>query len=124
MCSILGNSRKPDIYFRRGGRIDITAKVSEALDLQPGDIIDIWNEHEEYFLYVLHRADNIRGNHIAVCQQVNPRNRYIRVYCIKLCNFMRSLCGGNEVHLPVGESVQLPNIGTAIPLITRNNLYV
>ena len=33
------------------------------------------------------------------------------------------LCGKREAHLPVGSAVEVDNIGTALPLITRNNLY-
>lgn len=124
MCSVLGNSRLPDIYFRADGRIDITADVVAELGITDGDVVDIWQEGDEQLLYILHRSGTVAGRHTAVCRSTKKNHKFMRVWCIKLCNHIRSVCDdADEAHLYVGEPVQHPRIGKAVPLITRNNLY-
>lgn len=124
MCSVIGNSRNPDIYFRHDGRIDITANVAIMLGLDEGDVIDIWQENDEQYLYVLHKAEAITGRHAAVCKSTKKRNRFMRAWCVKLCKHILSLCGNSmEAHLYVGSPIVHRHIGKALPLITRNNLY-
>lgn len=124
MCSVLGNSRLPDVCFRMDGRISITAKVVSLLGIEEGDVIDIWSEDEEQLLYVLRHNGDASGRHTAVCKCTNKKRKFMRVWCVKLCRHILSLTGGRkEAHLYVGELVSHPRIGKALPLITRNNLY-
>lgn len=125
MCSVLGNSRLPDIYFRSDGRIDITADVVAELGIHDGDVIDIWQEDKEQLLYILHRSENIFGRHIAVCHGTRKHHKYMRAWCVKLCRHILSVCGGDvrEAHLFVGLPIEHPRIGKAIPIITKNNLF-
>ncbi len=89
MQSLLGNtSRKPDISFYSSGRIDITSHLSKRLDLEAGDVIDIYFDGMEYYLYVMAKKSTIVGRHEAVCRATNPecRNcRNLRAYSRRLC---------------------------------------
>ncbi len=118
---MMAKARRPDIYFHRNGQIDITARVSNALDLQCGDAINIWHASGEYYLYVTER--NVKGKYRGVCRKVNRKSRYFRANFYDLAKSIIEVCGKQEAYLPVGEPVEIENIGVAIPIITRNNLY-
>ncbi len=118
---IMAKSRRPDIYFHANGQIDITARVSAALDLHCGDAINVWHAGGEYYLYVAER--NVSGKYRGVCRKVNNKSRYFRANFYDLASAIIDVCGKEEASLPVGEPVYIENIGTALPLITRNNLY-
>ena len=45
MESLLGNTRKHDLSFFRDGHIDITARVAKCINIEEGDIIDIYWEN-------------------------------------------------------------------------------
>lgn len=115
------NGRKPDIYFRRNGQIDITAKVSRILDIGVGDAINVWHAGGEYYLYVAER--NARGSWRGVCREVNNRSHYFRANFNELAKQIIEASGKEEAHLPVGMPIEMENLGTVLPLITRNNLY-
>lgn len=63
MKSILPSSRKHDISFHASGKIDISAHIARKLSLAPGDVIDIAQEHGEWYLYVKLRSGNYTGRH-------------------------------------------------------------
>lgn len=117
----MAETRKPDIYFRENGQIDITSRVSKTLGLHPGDAINVWNAGGEYYLYVTER--NVKGKFRGVCRKVNFGSNFLRANFYDLAKKIIALCGKREAHLPVGSAVEVDNIGTALPLITRNNLY-
>lgn len=120
MASILGNTRRADITFHRGGQIDITARVSKALGLQVGDVIDIVTGNGECYLRVKHRAVSVVGRHEA---QVYPTSRAVRhcnnmrCHSKRLCAAVLEMCGADDVaRLHTGD---VTNIG--LLLITRIN---
>lgn len=119
MPNVLGNTRKPDVFFRKDGRIDITASASKLLNLEAGDCINIWSDESGLYLY----ATKPVGQHRAVCRIVNKRSRYLRASCKELTDFINSVTGDKETHIPVGTPVHLSAVGLALPLITRLNLY-
>lgn len=41
MKSFFANTRRHDITFNADGRIEISARATRALDLHPGDVIDV-----------------------------------------------------------------------------------
>ena len=118
MTSVLGNTRRADITFHKGGQIDITARVAKALALQAGDVIDIVTGNGECYLRVKHRAAHLVGRHEA---QVYPTSKAVR-----RCNNMRchskrlteavlSMCKVDDVaRLHTGEMTAM-----GLPLITR-----
>lgn len=129
MTSILGNTRRADITFHPRGNIDITARVSKLLDLHCGDIIDIYIEGGEYYLYLKHRANTVAGRHEATLYPTSRRVKKchnLRCHSRRLCVAMQEACRSSEIlRLPVGEPVNLRGT-TAVPIITRwalNNIH-
>lgn len=123
MQSILGNTRKTDITFHAGGRIDISARVSGLLSLRRGDVIDILDGGDELFLYVRHRAPTV-GRHEAACFPTHQDSRHFRAWSDRLCHYMIKAAGRPLpcVRLSVGEPLPLPAVGTALPIIHKHVL--
>lgn len=119
MNNILKTTRRPDISFYPDGRIDITARVTKALSLQPGDVIDILTDGVEFYLYIKYKK--ALGRHHA---QLFPTNK-------GMCNNLRA----HSVALTkaIGAVISLParlmagkpissEYGTIIPIITKKSL--
>ena len=119
MQSILGNTRKTDITFHADGCIDISARVSKALSLQRGDVIDVLVGNGEVYLYVKHRAPTV-GRHEAACFSTHSGSRHFRAWSCRLCRYMIKASGLNidRVELSVGEQVTL-DVGVALPVIYK-----
>lgn len=124
MESILGNSRKPDISFFRDGHIDITSRVAKSLSLSEGDIIDILRSGKEFYIYVKTRNHDVVGQHAGRCRTTRPNSHAnFRTNCKKLTDAILAECNEAEVvRLAAGETMEIPNIGIVIPLITRIKL--
>lgn len=124
MGSIIGkHTRRPDVSFYRNGRIDITASVARVLDLHDGDVIDIDYQNGEYMLYVRLRGENAIGRHEAQCRPTKEGTFNYRAYSKKLCTAILAACNAvSEARLSMGTAIEHPQIGIAVPLITRNNL--
>ena len=120
MSSVIGTTRKPDIYFRKSGQIDITARVTEDLGLSPGDSLDIWQEGGEYYLYARKNPDS-RGRK-AVCRPSNKRGRFMRAHSKTLTDYVTRLTGTPEAYLLVG-SLTVVNNTSALPLLIKSNTY-
>lgn len=119
MQSILVNTRKPDVVFHRGGRISISARVSKALNLAHGDVIDIMEGEEETYLYVRLRAPVV-GRHEGRVFRSNKKGYHCVASSITLCRYIISKCGDREkVRLCCGTPVELPYHGKALPIIIR-----
>lgn len=119
MQSILGNTRKSDIAFFANGRIDITAYVAKLLNLHKGDVIDVMCDNGEYLLFVKHK--NTIGRHEGMVYRTNKKGKHLRAYSSKLCNTMLKECNTSfKVKLCVGEVVNIPMVGNALPIITKN----
>lgn len=126
MTSILGNTRRADIKFHHSGRIDITAGIARQLSLRKGDVLDIVIHRGEYYLVVRLKAELAIGRHEAQCFPTNIKAKHcdtLRAYSKRLCEAILRVTGGAEAHLPAGLPEAIEPYGTAIPLITRNNLY-
>lgn len=123
MTSTLENTRRPDITFHCDGRIDITARVAKALSLHPGDVIDIAHDGREYLLYVKHH--NAVGLHEAQCAPTYKGRtcNNLRAHSKRLCQAVLKVNGNYlEARLPVGEPINHPSLGTALPLIIKHNI--
>lgn len=122
MTSILGNTRRADITFNPKGNIDITARASKLLDLHCGDIIDIYIDGVEFYLYIKHRAGTVAGRHEATLYPTSKavkRCHNMRCHSKRLCMAMLDACNtSSTLRLPVGEPVNLRGT-TALPIITR-----
>lgn len=126
MKSVLGSTRRPDISFYRNGKIDITARISDAIGLEDGDVIDIAEDRGEYYLYVRVKSSEAVGRHEARCfptHKGGKRNRNFRAYSRKLSEFVLSHSGSEDVaRVPAGKGEYLPNLGKAINIIIGCNL--
>lgn len=119
MQSILGNTRKADITFHRGGRINISARVSKSLGLTHGDVVDIMEGTGETYLYVKHRAPVV-GKHEGMVFRSNKNGHHCVASSITLCRYIMSRCGGGDkVRLCCGTPVELQHYGTALPIIIK-----
>lgn len=123
MESLLGNTRRPDVSFYRDGRIDITSRVAKSLNLSAGDVIDVMKHGSEFYLYVRYRNFEILGKHEAQCHSTKRRSNHFRAHSIRLCAAILQECKSDQAALlPAGQTIELPCAGTAIALITCNNL--
>lgn len=120
MTSVLGNSRRADITFHKSGQIDITARVSKALGLRAGDVLDVVTGGGECYLRVKHRAGHLVGRHEA---QVYPTSKAVRrcnnmrCHSKRLTDAVLKMCHADDtVRLHTGEMTQ-----AGLPLITRVN---
>lgn len=128
MESLLKNQRRPDISFHRNGRIDISANVVKALDLQRGDSIDVTTDGYEYLLYVSHRAGN--GRFEAQCLPTNMKKstNSFRAHSVRLVKAVRNIIPaerniGDILRLPAGKAYYSKALDCkVVPLITLNPL--
>lgn len=121
--TVLGNTRRPDVSFYNTGRIDITARAARLLDLHDGDVIDIAFFDGECYLYVKHLGTDVTGRHEAAVHPTKLGSRNYRCNSVRLSAFILDQHNGaRSVRLPLGDAVQLPSLGTAIPIIIRNNI--
>lgn len=119
---ILGSTRRAEITFFRSGRIDITSRVARAIDLQPGDVIDIFQDGGEFYLHVALKASAALGRHQARCHPTKPGSHHYRAWSRTLARAVLALCGSPRfAPLAAGEPVIIQNY-LAIPLITRKIL--
>lgn len=122
MESIVGNTRRPDVSFYTGGRIDITARVAKMLSLDKGDVIDIISDGYEYYLYVRFKNNDVVGQYEAKCWPTKKGSHNYRASSARLCRKVMSLSGAcTAAHLPVGETTTI-NGRAAVNIIIRNNL--
>ena len=122
MRSLLGNTRKNDITIYSSGRIDISAHVSNLLDLKRGDVIDLLDSGSEYYIYIRHHAPTV-GRHEATCFPTKEGGKHFRTYSLRLCNALMKVfsCDNNKIGLVVGEPVSLLQAPVALPIINRKN---
>lgn len=126
MKSLLGkNTRRPDISFNDNGRIDISARVSRALNLQPGDLLDVAVCDGECMLYVRRKGDEVSGRHSATCFPVIRRNTSgaYRLWCKKLYLAIADASGrkSSRLSFACGDAVVLDDV-QAVPIILKLEL--
>lgn len=120
--SILGRTRKPDIVFSRDGRIDISAQLSQTMELQRGDVIDILEDGSSYYLYK--RCSATPGSrHEAMVYPTNRNGNHMRTWSRRLCS---AILGATEseawsLRLACGDAVAVDN-KNIIPIFTKNPL--
>lgn len=124
MTSLLPNSRRPDLTVNISGRIDITCRIARMLDLHPGDVIDVCQSGQEYYLYVRHLAADLRGRHEGQCYPTSRGgNGSYRTWSVRLARAIRAAGGYDDLILrfPCGEAVTV-NEKTCVPIIIRCSL--
>lgn len=122
MKRILDDCRRPDVYFRASGRIDITAGVAAQLGLVDGDVIGLAEYGGECYLYRRFPSGS-PGRYRGRLHRTNKGSRYLRTWCGEMCRYIGRLTGSAESHLMCGEAIEFPALGKCLPIITRLNLY-
>lgn len=123
MESVIGNTRKVDITFFSNGKIDISSRISKALALQKGDVLDILNGNGELYLYVRMHAPTV-GRYEAMCFPTHENSWHFRAWSKNLCQYMIKRSGSslNKIQICAGDLVTLPGNFKAFPLIYKNVL--
>lgn len=126
MKSILGITRRADVIFRADGHFDLTARVVRALNISPGDVVDVLSDGCEYYLYVSRRALNSTIGRFEA--QVYPTNRkkgglHFRGTSSRLCRaIIAASAARSRAELPCGEIVLDSSGRPLMPIIVRQNL--
>lgn len=123
MKSLLGNTRRTDITFYDNGRIDISSHVAKILNLQKGDVIDIMECENEYYIYVKFHAPI--GRHESTCFPTKNRSHHFRAWSRRLCLAMIKICcntSRKKLELSVGKVTKLWGSENALPIIYKNIL--
>lgn len=122
MKHLLDNTRRHDISFNADGRIEISSRVTRALDLCPGDVIDIAVDERtrEVYLYVKHRQP--AGRHKAQCYRTGKGHtcNSLRAHSVEICRQVLDMRGYScsQAKLPVGDAVEIQG-KKALPIIIR-----
>lgn len=122
MDKLIENTRRPDISFCRSGRIMITARVADILDIHPGDSINISAGNGEYLLHAVRHLNSL-GRHVAQCYPTNRRSRNFCANSVRLCRAILSAAGVNSARAAfiTGEPIKHDSI-TYLPIITKHPL--
>lgn len=111
MKSILTNSRKHDISFYASGKIEISAHIARRLSLVPGDVIDIAQEHDEWYLYVKLRSGKYVGRHDGRVAATSKGKGTFRTYSKAMTNTVLSAAGFTDrLRCPCGADIERNNI--------------
>lgn len=118
MEGVLKRTRRPDVTFSPSGRIDISARVADILDLRRGDVVGVGTERGEWYLYVVHRAPTV-GRHEGQVYLDNRGGRRCRAWSRRTALAVLDACGERgRTRLAVGEPEPHPVYGTVLPIIT------
>jgi hypothetical protein len=117
MRSIISNTRRADVVFRKSGAIDISATVAKGLSLSQGDHLDVVEDKGEYYLCA--KKQNV-GRFEGRVYPSNKMGGHFRASSVRLTNAILAICGADtEARLCVGAQVELPYYGKAYPIITK-----
>lgn len=114
--------RRPDIKFHRDGRIEITARLAQQLELSPGDSINISAEPDgELYIFVQARAAQTFGRRHAVCYPTNRRSKNYRANSVSLCRKVLDLARteNREAAFFTGYPIGIDR-DQVIPIIYKN----
>lgn len=122
MKSLLGIIRRSDVIFRSNGQFDLTARVVRALNIIPGDVMDVLIDGSEYYLYVAcHNTSS--GRFEAQVFPSNKKGQHFRGSSKRLCKSILKLSGSEKkAALPCGEP-EIDKYGRVLlPIIVKLNL--
>lgn len=124
MKSLLGINRRSDIIFRADGHFDLTARIVRALNIVPGDVVDVLNDGSEYYLYVaFHPGNTSLGRFEAQVFPSSKRGNHFRGSSRRLCKAILEITGADgKAALPCGELIEDKGGRLLLPIIVKNNL--
>lgn len=110
-------NRKPALVFYADGRITVTAWAMKMLNLEPGDVINLWEEGKDVYLYGIKNPTGyykcrLRGNNKASV-------RTCRCFSAELSHYILDKMGGNKCQVAGGEVKDI-TVGKGLELILRN----
>lgn len=115
MGSVIKN-RKPALVFYANGKITVTSWAMKALDLEPGDVINLWEEGEVYLYGVKNPAGNYRGR--LRCNNKSSRHT-CRCFSAELSHYILGKMGGDKCAVAGGEVKDIA-VGKGLQLILRH----
>lgn len=126
MKSLLGTVRRSDVICRADGRFVLKARVVRALNISPGDVVDVLSDGCEYYLYIACHADRaLCGSYEA---QVFPSRakgtcRHFRGSSSRLCKAILAVSKAvDKAALPCGELIIDEQGRRLLPIIVHLNL--
>lgn len=124
MKSLLGLNRRSDVIFRTDGHFDLTARVVHALNIVPGDVVDVLSDGVEYYLYVAcHVGNTSLGRFEAQVYPSSKRGTHFRGSSKRLCKAILEIAGADKkAALPCGELIQDKGGRLLLPIIVKHNL--
>ena len=114
MIKLLEHTRRPDITFRRDGRISIAARVARILSIRPGDNLNIATDGDECLLFAIPGKER-SGRHVASCYPSKKGGYNLRANSTALCRAMLELSRieGDRAAFSCGD-----------PIIKEGRLYI
>ena len=99
------------------GRITVMSWTMKALELEPGDVINLWEEGGEVYLYGI---KNPSGNYRARLRGNNGSSRLTcRCFSRDLSRFILDKMGGDKCAVAGGDVKDIP-VGKGLQLILRH----
>ncbi|GEM_PF-957903 len=121
MKQLISTTRRPDITFCRDGRIHITAAVAAALQLQPGDSINVYADDGEFYVFAVPNAGH--GRFHARIYPTKQGCRNFRANSARLARRLLDACGISAHYAAFATGNPICLFGrTYIPIITKHPL--
>lgn len=118
------NRVKPHIKFRKSGEISLTTYITNLLEINVGDAIDVSLDEKsgDMYLYVAQRnctpSDGIKG----VTRSASVTKGFLRAQWKKLTDLIIQYDGrASEAYYRVGDPTEVNGI-LMLPIINRRNL--
>lgn len=116
MGSVIKN-RRPALTCYANGMITVPSWTMKALELEPGDAINLWEERGEVYLYgISHAPQSYRAR---LC----PNNKASRLTCrcrsAELSRYILGKMGGERCAVAAGDVKEIP-VGKGLQLILRH----
>lgn len=115
---LIEQSRRPDITFFRDGRILMSASVTLALGLKPGDCINIAADNGEFYLFALPNPPC--GRNIARVYPTKPNSNNFCANSVRLTRRLLDMLHITDTRAAffIGKPVCISG-RTLLPVITK-----
>lgn len=124
MLSILRHTRKPDIVFYKTGRIEVARRLARILGIRKGDVLNLIQENDRYYLYLSSLAVWSNGTHEAACAPSAPGSRHFRAHSVALARAAARWAGAEgcaKVGAYAGDPLLSEIYGVYVPIFLLNS---
>lgn len=120
MKKLLDSIRRAELTASGCGRIYIGSRLTTLLGIQQGDVVNVAEEHGEYYLFVQHSAGEDSAKYRGVCFRSSSRGGGMLLSNTRLARELMRAAGmkGRRAGFPCGDPVERGGI-TYIPIITK-----